>query len=265
MQTNLVLIIILIICICLSISIGVYLYMSDSTTPDSASTTPPIVSGSASTTPPIVSGSASTTVSGSTSTTPPIVSGSASATSPDVSMYTYLLNDGTITGDKYCAGNWESKNAVNKNLTCISGINLNNYSTISCGVLGGTGNKLAYQCGKDLPSTCLSTAPGSLCSNNLVSGNYIFNVAMDGNLIMYNGSKTIWSSGVYGKGKAPYNLQMQADGNLVEYDVDHIPIWASGTNGKGTAPFKFVVEANGNAVIYDKTNFIIWTTNTIGK
>jgi hypothetical protein len=46
----------------------------------------------------------------------------------------------------------------------------------------------------------------------------------DGNFVLYVGNhwvhtNAVWSSNTYGKGKGPYQLIMQGDGNLVIYDT----------------------------------------------
>lgn len=113
--------------------------------------------------------------------------------------------------------------------------------------------------------TCLSTNIDNLCSNSLRSDPYRFDTQDDGNVVIYNDNKPIWSSSTNGIGSRPYSLRMQDDGNLVVYDSTNKPIWASNTNGKGTSPYRLIMQSDGNGVIYDKDNSPIWATNTNGK
>lgn len=74
----------------------------------------------------------------------------------------------------------------------------------------------------------------------------------------------IWRSNQKNKGKAPYKVWMQDDGNLVIYDASS-PIWASQTNGVGKGPYKLLLQDDGNLVVYDSINKSIWASNTMGK
>lgn len=53
----------------------------------------------------------------------------------------------------------------------------------------------------------------------------------DGNFVIFEDSKLLWSTSTSGKNGT--KLIMQDDGNLVIYDVYNDPIWASGTQYKG--------------------------------
>lgn len=60
----------------------------------------------------------------------------------------------------------------------------------------------------------------------------------DGNLCFYPNMQRIpesciWNSGSYGKGRGPYRLIMQDDGNLVIYDADKKATWSTNTYGRG--------------------------------
>src|SRR5579862_7663502 len=54
---------------------------------------------------------------------------------------------------------------------------------------------------------------------------------------------------------------MQADGNLVVYGGTR-PIWSSGTDRGGNAPYYLGVQDNGNVTIYSPARKPIWATNT---
>ena len=54
---------------------------------------------------------------------------------------------------------------------------------------------------------------------------------------------------------------MQADGDLVVYQGDR-PIWSSGTDHGGSSRYYLSVQDNGNAVIYSAARKAVWATNT---
>ena len=58
------------------------------------------------------------------------------------------------------------------------------------------------------------------------------------------------------KGKSPYKLYMQGDGNLVAYGVSGA-IWATGTNNQGMGPYKAILENDCNFALYDNTKKIM--------
>jgi hypothetical protein len=92
----------------------------------------------------------------------------------------------------------------------------------------------------------------------------------DGNFVLYNSktfkpSEAIWSSNTHGKGKGPYKLKMQEDGNLVIYDGTNAATWATDTWNKGTGPHHLVVQDDGNLVLYDSKKAPTWASNTYGK
>ena len=74
---------------------------------------------------------------------------------PDKSQYTYSQNNGTVSGNTYCQGAWESTNGQNKNMNCIGGFDINTLNTVDCNtVMSQTGvpyDGLIYNC--QTPST----------------------------------------------------------------------------------------------------------------
>ena len=89
------------------------------------------------------------------------------------------------------------------------------------------------------------------------SGQYIFAMQTDGNLVVYNTytSQAIWNSGT--EGTTPQGLFMQTDGNLVEYSTSGQPIWYSHTDGTG--PGSHVsMQDDSNLVIYSDTGQALW-------
>jgi len=91
------------------------------------------------------------------------------------------------------------------------------------------------------------------------SGNYMFVMQTDGNLVLYSGSCALWASGTNGKPVAV--CIMQGDGNLVLYNAAGQALWASNTSGKAGA--HLVVQDDGNVVIYQTNGKPAWATNTV--
>jgi len=56
-------------------------------------------------------------------------------------------------------------------------------------------------------------------------------------------------------------LAMAADGDLVVYQGDR-PIWSSGTDHGGNGRYYLSLQDNGNAIIYSAPRKAIWATNT---
>jgi hypothetical protein len=77
-----------------------------------------------------------------------------------------------------------------------------------------------------------------------------------------SGGYSIWSSKSGGKGKAPYRLAMQTDGNLVIYDSVNSPVWNTNTFNQGTGPYSLIMQDDCNLVIYDTTNAALWSSKT---
>ncbi|KAJ3318537.1 hypothetical protein HDV06_000420 [Boothiomyces sp. JEL0866] len=91
----------------------------------------------------------------------------------------------------------------------------------------------------------------------------------DCNLVLYSGSKPIWSSNTYigahdGQHKCDQAIAfMQTDGNFVVYDGNNHALWATGTQGSN---FYAIVQDDGNFVIYDPGNEkAVWASNTQGQ
>jgi len=59
-----------------------------------------------------------------------------------------------------------------------------------------------------------------------------------------------------------YRLQLQYDGNLVEYNSAWQPIWASNTNGQNVSAL--IMQTDGNLVLYNSAWQPIWASNTPG-
>jgi hypothetical protein len=57
-------------------------------------------------------------------------------------------------------------------------------------------------------------------------------------------------------------LLLQADGNVVLYNSNHVVIWS--TNTKGYEPLQFIMKGDGNLVLY-ATIGQVWASNTSGN
>ena len=89
---------------------------------------------------------------------------------------------------------------------------------------------------------------------------YQFVMQADGNLVLYNvSSQPIWASNTTGNPGA-YLVNQASDGNLVVYSASGQALWNSGTGGyPGDA---LQVQNDGNAVIYSSGGQAIWETKT---
>ncbi len=83
---------------------------------------------------------------------------------------------------------------------------------------------------------------------------------MDGNLELQSPTRLrLWESGTHGCGGRI--LSMQSDGNLVIYNASRsVAIWATGTTGN---PGSFLsMQEDGNLVIYSNSRAPIWASDT---
>ena len=143
MDSKIIIIIIIIIvscCCLLSIGAGIGVYLEkDTLFPSSTTTT---------TKQPKTSSSSSS--SSSPSSTPSTSGSSTSGTS--FADYIYRGNNGSVSGDSYCKGGWESSDGKDKNMTCVEGVILTSGEKVNCtDIINKSG--LAYKC--TVPSSIL--------------------------------------------------------------------------------------------------------------
>jgi len=115
-----------------------------------------------------------------------------------------------------------------------------------------------------------SSANNTLQVNQLLSmntfivsqdANTILTLQGDGNLVLYQNFKPLWSTGTFGNPGS--KLVMQTDGNLVLYSSTGNPLWSTGTSGRNGA--SLTLQTDGNLVLYSSTGNPLWSTGTSGK
>jgi hypothetical protein len=106
------------------------------------------------------------------------------------------------------------------------------------------------------------------CPNKIYSPTKNCSVEMrvNGELALSNEKGAIvWSSGTAGKGKSPYVLRLNLDGNLIIYDnvVDGklgSILWSSNTSNIGKGPYTLSVQPDYKLVIKDSMLAIVWSS-----
>lgn len=83
---------------------------------------------------------------------------------------------------------------------------------------------------------------------DLVSPSRTYRLTMqnDGNLVLYQGSKSLWSTGTTGNGS---HASMQSDGNLVLRSASGAALWATGTEQHHGADL--ALHDDGNLIVWD--------------
>jgi predicted alpha/beta hydrolase family esterase len=93
-------------------------------------------------------------------------------------------------------------------------------------------------------------------------GRFYLTYQADGNLVLYRADAVpLWHTHTYGT--SPGRAIMQLDGNLVVYDGSGAPIWASDTVGFDGA--WLIVQNDGNLVIYSSSGAPLWASGTSGS
>ena len=146
-----------------------------------------------------------------------------------------------------------------------------NYDSSTDGYIddGGT-EQLAAEDTEDgqYPIVPQSGQPGTLQPGSTLHGdNYVdsengrFRLLMqlDGNLVLYESSTPIWSSGTVNNDPNSRAV-MQLDGNFVIYDGNNQPIWATGTGDRSGA--YLAVLDNGTLMLFDSAAHTVWFSNS---
>jgi hypothetical protein len=104
-------------------------------------------------------------------------------------------------------------------------------------------------------------ADASLGVNTSVTscnGRFTFVHQGDGNVVLYDSGRALWSTKT--GGRATSTLAMQGDGNLVLYGPGMRALWHTRTHGNVGA--RLVVQDDGNVVLYASTGRVLWATGT---
>lgn len=108
------------------------------------------------------------------------------------------------------------------------------------------------------PTLASGTALEARSSLHSRDGRYELAMQRDGNLVEYEQGKPIWSTNSAGRPGA--YLQMQRNGDLVLYWGQR-PLWSSGTDLAGDEGASLVLQDDGNLVIYTAvTHLSLWTS-----
>ena len=88
------------------------------------------------------------------------------------------------------------------------------------------------------------------------NGAYKLILQEDGNLVLYAGDDSVWSTKT--NGQSVQRAEVQADGNFVLYTADK-PVWASQT--KGAKDVRLTLQDDRNLVLYASSG-PAWSSNT---
>lgn len=98
----------------------------------------------------------------------------------------------------------------------------------------------------------------------LVAGSYTLDMQTDGNLVEYTGGSAVWQT--YTAGEAGNRLSMQTDGNLVMYGSANQVRWQTHTQGY-TSDYLSLQSSDGNIVVYQGSSALwakSWTQSAAG-
>ncbi|MGD0083496.1 MAG: L,D-transpeptidase family protein [Acidimicrobiales bacterium] len=89
------------------------------------------------------------------------------------------------------------------------------------------------------------------------NGQFQLEMQRDGNLVVYNGARAIWSTNTSGHDGA--DAVLQRDGNFVLYQASR-PLWAAYTNRGGSSANVLVMQVDGDLVVYSGSGKALWST-----
>jgi len=120
---------------------------------------------------------------------------------------------------------------------------------------------LAAPASAGLPPSVLAAGQTLSAGSSLASPNGSFSLQMqtDGNLVEYGPSGALWSSNTGGSGTSN-RLTMQADGNLVMYTSSGAVPFATGEAGSGSGDY-VTVQNDGNVVQYGNGGAVFATNS----
>jgi hypothetical protein len=120
----------------------------------------------------------------------------------------------------------------------------------------GAGQPAPAGCGTLAPDQSLAPGQGVRSCD----GRFNFVHQSDGNVVLYQGSRALWSTATHGRSTG--RLVMQGDGNLVLYAPNGQALWSSGTHRYPGA--RLAVQDDGNVVIYAPGGEAVFATRTRG-
>ncbi|AGL15579.1 peptidoglycan binding domain-containing protein [Actinoplanes sp. N902-109] len=98
-------------------------------------------------------------------------------------------------------------------------------------------------------------APGDA----LVNGSTQLEMQTDGNLVVFGlNHVAVWATGT---NQAGSTLEMQTDGNLVVYAPGHVAVWATGTNQAGSS---LDMQSDNNLVVFAPGRAVMWASAQTG-
>ena len=124
--------------------------------------------------------------------------------------------------------------------------------------------KKPVKTGMQAEDRCEHVVNGGVCNDSIAAGVCSFGVQQsDGNVVMYKGTlphaEVKFTGRSDGRGTPPYEMIMQWDGNLVNYDKTGRAVWASNTSKVGIPPHRVVMLDTCEIAIYDNRNVKIWS------
>jgi hypothetical protein len=95
------------------------------------------------------------------------------------------------------------------------------------------------------------------------NGRFVFQVKSDGNLVLNDNGREIWSRMKDSKrksGEGPFRLLLQEDGNAVLYNCSNEWLWQTDSVGKGVARYALKVTNEGEVVLHDSRGTVLWSS-----
>lgn len=111
----------------------------------------------------------------------------------------------------------------------------------------------------------LLSGQGLMSQGSLISANVKFRLDLqaDGNLVQYGGNnQVVWASNTSGNMNI-WDAIMQPDGNFVVFNMNGLSLWSTDTSGNDGS--RLVVEDEGGIVLYNAQNESIWSVGKVTK
>ena len=181
-------------------------------------------------------------------------------------------NNGTVSCQAFCTGQWKGGSQGK----CVRAYDNKTKKIIDCNkVRGIAGADVTCECGpkpKSAPAARHDVLDGNKCmmsGQSLVSPNKLYRAVMqdDGNFVVYERSKPIWSSH-HGQTTTnstipisptnkPYRLCIDKTGNMSVRDKHNKQVWMSDSGGKDTGPYVLTMQNDGHLLLHGK-HVVVW-------